>query len=127
MQYKDTKYENFKIEIGKKMKTIYMNAYCEQWGIKGSQQEQGNNGLNKIWIKSFSLAPSQVASSSIQTVWILTSTLSRVTAFATSIATKFETEKAQMNKKKLSSRLQAYKQLWTSRYIYIYRERERES
>jgi len=57
------------------------------------------------------LALSHVASSSTQTAWILTSTLSRVTAFAMSIATKFETEKAQIRKKKLSSRIQAYKQL----------------
>jgi hypothetical protein len=46
------------------------------------------------------LALSHVASSSTQTAWILTSTLSRVTAFAMSIATKFETEKAQIRRKK---------------------------
>lgn len=55
--------------------------------------------MNNIWIKSFSLALSHVASSSTQAAWILTSTLSRVTAFAMSIATKFETEKAQIRKK----------------------------
>jgi len=72
-----------------------------------------------------------VASSSTQTVWILTSTLSRVTAFAMSIATKFETEKAQNRKEKkniiantsiktIVKRLDQLTQANIYTYIYIY-------